>query len=206
METGSPKLKCMHSAWIDGDMKRSLFLIVETSSQDQTCGICTITLLSGLLFQLREVCLKACEERNRRFGKSHTFSTGPHRESSGLKKLKIILSYCWHRNFLDVPPGERRQSHHQRLCHSRSWLYWRYVVFTVGVVSYSAAVFFFVVVAWLFPHCVWLWLLQKEGCLMKYTNVFSGWARRYCKLDRNYFHYFENQYVGLQAERHVHNH
>lgn len=32
---------------------------------------------------------------------------------------------------------------------------------------------------------------RKEGELLKYKNIFSGWAKRYFRLDRTYLHYFE---------------
>ena len=38
--------------------------------------------------------------------------------------------------------------------------------------------------------------LQKEGELQKYRNMLTGWSRRYCKLDRNYFHYFASKFVS----------
>lgn len=38
--------------------------------------------------------------------------------------------------------------------------------------------------------------LQKEGELRKYKNVWSGWGRRYFKLERMYLHYFESKYVS----------
>ena len=36
---------------------------------------------------------------------------------------------------------------------------------------------------------------RKEGVLMKYRNVWSGWAQRYFKLERTYLHYFETRHT-----------
>ena len=38
--------------------------------------------------------------------------------------------------------------------------------------------------------------LQKEGELRKYKNLWSGWGKRYFKLERMYLHYFESKDVS----------
>jgi len=38
--------------------------------------------------------------------------------------------------------------------------------------------------------------LQKEGELKKYKNLWSGWGKRYFKLERMYLHYFESKDVS----------
>ncbi|XP_032225017.1 uncharacterized protein LOC5500726 isoform X1 [Nematostella vectensis] len=35
----------------------------------------------------------------------------------------------------------------------------------------------------------------KEGYLKKYRNVFTGWAKRFFKLERSYLHYFESPHA-----------
>ena len=42
-------------------------------------------------------------------------------------------------------------------------------------------------------HCL---TLQKEGELRKYKNLWSGWGKRYFKLERMYLHYFESKDVS----------
>ncbi|XP_065176329.1 calcium-binding protein P-like isoform X2 [Sycon ciliatum] len=37
-------------------------------------------------------------------------------------------------------------------------------------------------------------VVTKEGELWKYRNMLSGWAKRYCKLDRNYLHYYTTKF------------
>ncbi|XP_057315126.1 pleckstrin homology domain-containing family A member 2-like [Hydractinia symbiolongicarpus] len=36
---------------------------------------------------------------------------------------------------------------------------------------------------------------KKEGELLKYKNVLSGWGKRYFKLERTYLHYFETKHT-----------
>jgi len=38
-------------------------------------------------------------------------------------------------------------------------------------------------------------LPRKEGELLKYKNIFTGWGKRYFRLDRSYLHYFETKYT-----------
>lgn len=38
--------------------------------------------------------------------------------------------------------------------------------------------------------------MQKEGELRKYKNLWSGWGKRYFKLERMYLHYFESKDVS----------
>ena len=46
--------------------------------------------------------------------------------------------------------------------------------------------------------CEWckVFILQKEGVLKKYKNLWSGWGTRYFKLERMYLHYFESKDVS----------
>ena len=41
-------------------------------------------------------------------------------------------------------------------------------------------------------------MLQKEGELKKYKNLWSGWGTRYFKLERMYLHYFESKDVSAE--------
>ena len=45
-------------------------------------------------------------------------------------------------------------------------------------------------------HKSFLFMLQKEGELKKYKNLWSGWGTRYFKLERMYLHYFESKDVS----------
>lgn len=39
-------------------------------------------------------------------------------------------------------------------------------------------------------------MLQKDGNLKKYRNIFYGWSTRYFRLERSYLHYFEAPHVS----------
>lgn len=45
---------------------------------------------------------------------------------------------------------------------------------------------------------IFLLMLQKEGELKKYKNLWSGWGTRYFRLERMYLHYFESKDVSAK--------